>query len=69
MTRRYAVSRAFFTKRFVFALSPRDHQLLLRLARQEREPAAVVLRRLVREAAHEKGISLEGEAQRGDQVS
>jgi len=57
--RRYVVSRAIFTKRFVFALSPRDHQLLIRLAQREREPASVVLRRLVREAAHAKGITVE----------
>ena len=68
MVRRYAVSRAFFTKRFVFALSPRDHQLLIRLARHEGEPAAVVLRRLVRETAREKGITAEREAVRGDQA-
>jgi len=60
MVRRgYAPGRAYFTKRFVFALSPRDHQLLVRLARREGEPAAVVLRRLVREAARAKGITAE----------
>jgi hypothetical protein len=56
MVRRYAVSREFFTKRFVFVLSPRDHQLLTRLARREGEPVAVVLRRLVRQAARDAGI-------------
>jgi len=69
MTQRYAVSRAFLTERFIFALSQRDQQLLIRLARHEGEPAAVVLRRLVREAAAKKGITAEGEAQRGDQAS
>jgi hypothetical protein len=56
MVQRYAVSRAFFTKRFVFALSPRDHQLLVQLARREGEPVAVVLRQLVRKAARECGL-------------
>ena len=53
---RYAVSRAYLTKRFVFALSPRDHQLLVQLARREGEPMAVVLRCLVRNAAREHGL-------------
>jgi hypothetical protein len=67
--RRYAASRTFFTRRFVFALSPRDHQVLFKLARREGEPAAVVLRRLIRDAAREEGITAEGEAQRGDQAT
>lgn len=54
--RRYAPGRAYFTRRFVFALSPRDHKLLTRLARREGEPMAVVLRSLIRRAARERGL-------------
>jgi len=54
--RRYAPSRAYFTRRFVFALSPRDDKLLTRLARREGEPMAVVLRSLIRRAARERGL-------------
>ena len=52
----HRISRAYYTERLVIGLSVRDRVVLERLANVEGEPMAVVVRRLIREAARKQGM-------------